>query len=147
MATCHHLSGATWHFHCSPTVGQPPVNRCRTTGQRWSTTAVNGGQRRRSTTVNGGGPPLTTAGPPVNWWAGSGIGPGRVRYWAGSGRVMGRVESGIGPGLDRVGSGRHVASPEWATCHNSENPHPRQAWGSNSRPLEERLYALPLCQA
>ncbi|GJX99767.1 hypothetical protein Tco_0356786 [Tanacetum coccineum] len=66
MATCHHLSGATWHFHCSPpplvnrrsTAAGPPVND----GQHRRTT----GQRRRSTTVNGGGPPLTTAGPPVN---------------------------------------------------------------------------------
>ncbi|GKD86153.1 hypothetical protein Tco_1357307, partial [Tanacetum coccineum] len=80
MATCHHLSGATWRKHCSPTVGQPPVNRRQTTDQRWSTTAVNSGQHRRttgqrrstvvdyrSTTV---GPPSdhrwTTGQPPVN---------------------------------------------------------------------------------
>ncbi|GKF86165.1 hypothetical protein Tco_0253992 [Tanacetum coccineum] len=73
MATCHHLSGDTWRNHCSPTVGQPPVNRCQTTGQRWSTTAVNGGQRQQSTVVNGGQYRRTTAGPSVNgggqrWW-------------------------------------------------------------------------------
>ncbi|GKD72342.1 retrovirus-related pol polyprotein from transposon TNT 1-94, partial [Tanacetum coccineum] len=76
MATCHHLSGATWRKHCSPTVGQPPINRRRTTGQRWSTTVVNGGQRRstppdpRSTVVNDGSQrwstAVNTAGPPVN---------------------------------------------------------------------------------
>ncbi|GJY32569.1 hypothetical protein Tco_0417038 [Tanacetum coccineum] len=49
-ATCHHLSGATWHFHCSP----PLVNRRSTTVGP----PVNGGQRW-STAVN-------TAGPPVN---------------------------------------------------------------------------------
>ncbi|GKA42563.1 retrovirus-related pol polyprotein from transposon TNT 1-94, partial [Tanacetum coccineum] len=49
------------------TVPSPSVNRRNSTGQRWSTAAVNGGQRRWSTTVNGGRPPLTTtAGPPIN---------------------------------------------------------------------------------
>ncbi|GKF29875.1 hypothetical protein Tco_0096217 [Tanacetum coccineum] len=145
MATCHHLSGATWHFHCSPpAVGQLPPDH-------WSTTVVNGGQRRstppdhRSTAaVNDGQRWRTT----VDHRRTTGQLVGRVGYWAGywakSGRVTGldRVWIGSGSGLDR-----HVASPEWATCHNMENPHPRQAWGSNSRPLEERLCALPLCQA
>ncbi|GJZ93323.1 metallo-beta-lactamase family protein [Tanacetum coccineum] len=88
MATCHHLSGATWRKHCSPTVSQPPSDHR-------STTVVNGGQHRRttgqwrrSTTVNGGGPPLTIAGPPVNGGrppvkAGQqlGRGPGQVGSW------------------------------------------------------------------
>ncbi|GJV51141.1 hypothetical protein Tco_1446882 [Tanacetum coccineum] len=51
MAMCHHLSGATWREHCSPTVGQPPPDH--------RSTVVNDGGRRRSTVVN-------TAGPPVN---------------------------------------------------------------------------------
>ncbi|GKB28193.1 hypothetical protein Tco_0867594, partial [Tanacetum coccineum] len=108
MATCHHLSGATWRKQCSPTVGQPPVNRRRTSGQRWRSTTVNGGgppvnhrwttvgplPDHQSMVVNGGGPPVnhrwTTAGPPVNGGqppvkAGQqlGIGPGQVGSWAG----------------------------------------------------------------
>ncbi|GKC58936.1 hypothetical protein Tco_1086534 [Tanacetum coccineum] len=51
MATCHHLSGATWRKHCSPTVGQPPPDH--------RSTVVNDGSQRWSTAVN-------TAGPPVN---------------------------------------------------------------------------------
>ncbi|GJX30107.1 hypothetical protein Tco_0238186 [Tanacetum coccineum] len=51
MATCHHLSGATWRKHCSPTVRQPPPD--------YRSTVVNGGSQRWSTTV-------TIAGPPVN---------------------------------------------------------------------------------
>ncbi|GJW34676.1 hypothetical protein Tco_0057596 [Tanacetum coccineum] len=51
MATCHHLSGATWRKHCSVTVGQPPPDH--------RSTVVNGGSQRWSTAVN-------TAGPPVN---------------------------------------------------------------------------------
>ncbi|GJW67264.1 hypothetical protein Tco_0121688 [Tanacetum coccineum] len=117
MATCHHLSGATWRKHCSPTVGQPPSDHRSTVvndgGQRWSTTVntagppVNGGGQRWRTTVDHR---RTTGqgGSTVGSWAGPGIGPSRVesRAWIGS------------------GSGRHVASPEWATCHNNENPHP-----------------------
>ncbi|GKF17515.1 hypothetical protein Tco_0062433, partial [Tanacetum coccineum] len=36
VSACHHLSGATWHFHCSPTVDH-----------RWTTAVppVNGGRR------------------------------------------------------------------------------------------------------
>ncbi|GKF20630.1 hypothetical protein Tco_0069268 [Tanacetum coccineum] len=73
MATCHHLSGATWRKHCSPplvnrwsTAVGPPVNGGQ---RRWSTPPDHRwttSQRRRSTTVNGGGPPLTIAGPPFN---------------------------------------------------------------------------------
>ncbi|GJX04130.1 hypothetical protein Tco_0190046, partial [Tanacetum coccineum] len=103
---------------------------------------------RSTAAVNGGGPPVnhrwTTFGPPpdrrsmvvdrksrrVNSWAGSVL--GRVK----SGHGPGRIGSGLG--LDRVGSwagsgsssGRHVASPEWATCHERENPHPKQAWAN-----------------
>ncbi|GKE48421.1 hypothetical protein Tco_1479679 [Tanacetum coccineum] len=40
MATCHHLSGATWRKHCSPTVSQPPPDL------------------RSTTAVNTAGPPL-----------------------------------------------------------------------------------------
>ncbi|GJV30759.1 SCAN domain-containing protein [Tanacetum coccineum] len=61
MATCHHLSGATWHFHCSP----PPVNRRRTTGQRWSTTE----RSTWSTTVNKI-PPTTDHGGVNDWTSG-----------------------------------------------------------------------------
>ncbi|GKC29458.1 hypothetical protein Tco_1036752 [Tanacetum coccineum] len=47
MATCHHLSGATWRKHCSPTVGQPPSDH--------RSTVVNDGSQRRSTAaVNDG---------------------------------------------------------------------------------------------
>ncbi|GKD20839.1 hypothetical protein Tco_1222542 [Tanacetum coccineum] len=71
MATCHHLSGATWCKHCSVTVGQPPPDHRSTVvngdSQRWSTAAVNGGQRRstppdhRSTaTINDGQQRRTT---------------------------------------------------------------------------------------
>ncbi|GKD37226.1 hypothetical protein Tco_1257433 [Tanacetum coccineum] len=70
MATCHHLSGATWCKHYSPTVGQSSVNRRRTTGQRWSTTAVNGGQHRQTTGQRQRSTVAdlrwTTVGPPVN---------------------------------------------------------------------------------
>ncbi|GJR89627.1 putative ribonuclease H-like domain-containing protein [Tanacetum coccineum] len=45
MATCHHLSGATWRKHCSP---PSPVNLRSTAAGP----PVNGGQRRRSTVVN-----------------------------------------------------------------------------------------------
>ncbi|GKD53473.1 hypothetical protein Tco_1286860 [Tanacetum coccineum] len=121
MATCHHLSGATWRKPYSVTVGQPPPDHrsmvVNDGSQRWSTAVnttrppVNGGsqrrwttvdhrrttgQRWRSTTVNGGRPPLTTVGPPVNQRVMAG-------YWVGSGRVMGQVKSGHGPG--RIGSG------------------------------------------
>ncbi|GJY32483.1 hypothetical protein Tco_0416952 [Tanacetum coccineum] len=44
MATCHHLSGATWRKHCSVTVSKPPPDHR-------STAAVNGGQRRSEITV------------------------------------------------------------------------------------------------
>ncbi|GJX88124.1 integrase, catalytic region, zinc finger, CCHC-type containing protein [Tanacetum coccineum] len=95
MATCHHLSGATWHFHCSPhgwsTAGQPPSDH--------RSTVVNDGQHRRSTagdtvkTPGTVGPPLTTAGPPVN-------GGFDGKSTAGSGQELGRTGSGVGP--DRV---------------------------------------------
>ncbi|GKA80451.1 hypothetical protein Tco_0787047 [Tanacetum coccineum] len=66
MATCHHLSGATWRKHCSPTVGQPPLDHRSTVvndgSQRWSTPP----DHRSMVTVNGGVPPLTTAGLAVN---------------------------------------------------------------------------------
>ncbi|GKF47066.1 hypothetical protein Tco_0136868, partial [Tanacetum coccineum] len=58
MATCHHLSGATWRKHCSP----PLVNHRSTAAGP----LVNGGQRRQSTVVNSGLHRWTTAGPPVN---------------------------------------------------------------------------------
>ncbi|GKF99274.1 hypothetical protein Tco_0298057 [Tanacetum coccineum] len=135
MATCHHLSGATWHFHCSP----PPVNLWSTAagpqvnggqrrwstavntarppvnddGQRRSTVAVGGGQRRRSTTA------VNTARPPVNddgqrWrttvdhrrtTAGPPVNGGRPPVKAGSGSGLGRVWARSGSGLDRVWAG------------------------------------------
>ncbi|GKF08749.1 hypothetical protein Tco_0042973, partial [Tanacetum coccineum] len=49
MATCHHLSGATWRRHCSVTVGQPPLDH--------RSTVVNCGSQRLSTTINTTGPP------------------------------------------------------------------------------------------
>ncbi|GJU67092.1 hypothetical protein Tco_1253351 [Tanacetum coccineum] len=69
MATCHHLSGATWPASCHRRCYR---SHCQTIGQRWSAT-VNGGQRRstvadhreppyRRTTVR---PPRTTAGLPL----------------------------------------------------------------------------------
>ncbi|GKB99460.1 hypothetical protein Tco_0985597 [Tanacetum coccineum] len=66
MATCHHLSGATWRKYCSvpgwSTAAGPPVNATVNGGQSRQTTS----QQRRSMTVNGGGPPLTTTGPPLD---------------------------------------------------------------------------------
>ncbi|GJZ01140.1 hypothetical protein Tco_0519101 [Tanacetum coccineum] len=61
MATCHHLSGATW-----------PVSSHRTTSQRRSMMAFNGGQRW-STVANHRRPSLdhrqtTTGPPPDNRW-------------------------------------------------------------------------------
>ncbi|GKA85630.1 reverse transcriptase domain-containing protein [Tanacetum coccineum] len=53
MATCHHLSGDTWHDNCSDSVTRATV---RAIDQRWSTT-VNGGGQWCPTTVNGGEPP------------------------------------------------------------------------------------------
>ncbi|GJZ80761.1 retrotransposon protein, putative, ty1-copia subclass [Tanacetum coccineum] len=81
MATCHHLSGATWlascHWRRHPSHRRTTGQRWRSTvandGQRWPTT-VNGGGQRWPTTVNGGRPPLTTAGSVV--WPGQR--PGRV---------------------------------------------------------------------
>ncbi|GJR05737.1 reverse transcriptase domain-containing protein [Tanacetum coccineum] len=149
MATCHHLSGATWRKHCSPTVGQPPSDH--------RSTVVNGGQRRstppdhRSTAaVNDGQRWRTT-----------------VDHRRTTGRKM-RVNSRVmGPGLGRiiimgrymanrsshwpVGSGigpRHVASPEWATCHNNENPHPGKPGFelSTSRKEAMRTSAINDCE-
>ncbi|GKE99970.1 hypothetical protein Tco_0023321 [Tanacetum coccineum] len=69
-ATCHHLSGATWHFYCShrrrSTSGQPPPDH--------RSTVVNDGSQRRSTppdhrsmaAVNNGQRWRTTAGPPLD---------------------------------------------------------------------------------
>ncbi|GKF04884.1 hypothetical protein Tco_0035552, partial [Tanacetum coccineum] len=120
MATCHHLSGATWHRHCSAadpsTASGPPVNG----GQRRQSMVVNGGQRRRttaqwwqSTMVNGGGPPVnlrstvvdgqSTGGPgQVLGWVRSGIGPGldQVKFGSGLGRGSGRVVRGIKPSAE-----------------------------------------------
>ncbi|GKC79905.1 hypothetical protein Tco_1130679, partial [Tanacetum coccineum] len=77
----------------------------------------------RSTVINGGEPPLTTAGPPRDHWSTaadhqstSGSWPGQVWYWDGSSRVLVRVKSGLGPGLDRVGSGLPRGMPRGAMC-------------------------------
>ncbi|GKB68093.1 hypothetical protein Tco_0929505 [Tanacetum coccineum] len=86
MATCHHLSGATWRKHCFVTVSKPPPDHR-------STAAVNGGQRRSTPWTTGQRRRTTvdhrrTTGQP-----------------AGHGRVMDRVWIGSGPGRVRVGSG------------------------------------------
>ncbi|GJT53936.1 reverse transcriptase domain-containing protein [Tanacetum coccineum] len=92
MATCDHLSGATWRKHCSPTVGQPPPDHRLTVvnggSQRWSTAVitagppVNGGGQRRSKAADHRRPPpdhRRTTGQPT------GHGPGQIGSWAGSG--------------------------------------------------------------
>ncbi|GJR27753.1 putative reverse transcriptase domain-containing protein [Tanacetum coccineum] len=85
MATCHHLSGATWRKHCSPTVGQPPPDH--------RSTVVNDGSQRWSTTVNAAGPPVNDG---QRWrttvdhrrttgqrWSTAGQGGSTVGSWAG----------------------------------------------------------------
>ncbi|GJZ96019.1 hypothetical protein Tco_0668353 [Tanacetum coccineum] len=54
MATCHHLSGATWRRHYSVTVGQPLLDH--------RSTVVNGGSQQWSTMVNTAGPPINGGG-------------------------------------------------------------------------------------
>ncbi|GKE88226.1 hypothetical protein Tco_1565701 [Tanacetum coccineum] len=119
MATCSHLSGATWRRHCSITVGQPPLDHRSTVvncgSQRWSPMVNDGqhrrttGQWRRSTTVNGGGPPIDHRSTAT-------VNDGQRRRTtvdhrrttgqpAGHGRVMGRVWIWSGPCRVRVGSG------------------------------------------
>ncbi|GJW43748.1 hypothetical protein Tco_0072547 [Tanacetum coccineum] len=146
MATCHHLSGATWHFYCSPpspvnlrsTAAGPPVNG----SQRWSMTVndagppVNGGGQRRSTVADHRS---TTAGPPLDhrrtigqrWLTasqgGSTVGPGQVGYWAGSSIGLDRAKywagSSSGHRSGQVGSWAgssrvmgRVGSPR-VSCH------------------------------
>ncbi|GKE40964.1 hypothetical protein Tco_1464369, partial [Tanacetum coccineum] len=81
---------------------------------------VNGGQRRQSTVTNDGQWRRTTAGPPPDHRSTTGqrrltasqpVSHGWV--WSGSGRVLGRVRSGLGPGLDRVGSGSVTWHATW----------------------------------
>ncbi|GJY72960.1 hypothetical protein Tco_0477391 [Tanacetum coccineum] len=83
------------------TVPSPSVNRRWTTGQRWSTAAVNGGQRRST-------PPdhrRTTAGPSPDHQSTSGSWPGIRPGQVGSGSGQDRVWSGSSS--SRV---RHVAA-------------------------------------
>ncbi|GKB45258.1 hypothetical protein Tco_0896011 [Tanacetum coccineum] len=60
---CHHLSGATWHNHCSGTVTEattrPPVND----GGQWWPATVNDGQWWRTTVDHR----RTTGQPPPNY--------------------------------------------------------------------------------
>nr|GEW44199.1 reverse transcriptase domain-containing protein [Tanacetum cinerariifolium] len=57
MATCHHLSGATWPVNCFIVV----------TGATTRPSVNEGGQRWQAT-VNSGAPPLTTSQPPDATW-------------------------------------------------------------------------------
>ncbi|GJX83028.1 putative reverse transcriptase domain-containing protein [Tanacetum coccineum] len=109
-ATCHSLSGATW-----------PASRHRdhrrTTGQRWSTDAVNGGQGRstppdpRSTAADHR---RTTTG--QRWLTASQpVGHGRV--WIGSGQDLGQVRSGLGPGQVGSWAGTGSGRGSWLPCY------------------------------
>ncbi|GKD98689.1 hypothetical protein Tco_1382586 [Tanacetum coccineum] len=121
-----HVATSYWTAASDVASTSAPVNDRSTACQRRSTTGqqppdhrstvVNGGGQRRSMVADHGSTtagPLpehrsTTARPPVNggqrWWL--------TGSWAGSGQVL----------------GRHVAPPEWATCHEKENHHTRQTW-------------------
>nr|GEY97131.1 hypothetical protein [Tanacetum cinerariifolium] len=95
---------------------------------------INNGQRRWPTGVNGRSLAVNDDGPPVNRHRTIGQPPVNSGLSVVNGVGLGQVKSGHGPCrvMDRVGD--HVAPPEWATWHLRDNSHPRQTWGSNSRP-------------
>nr|GEV11604.1 hypothetical protein [Tanacetum cinerariifolium] len=150
LAASHrHVAASYWTAasNVAPTSARstPSVND----GQRLRPPTVNEGQRRRPP-VNGGGsrrPPVNGVNGDGQWWPTT-INSGRPS-WTTIGplpdhyRTVCQRSGLVG---STVGSGCHMAPPEYATWLEDNNPHAKHQHESKPGPLEQRLKRSPKCQ-